>query len=178
MSVKFVFRVPKHQAWVLFHQAYNLVLRCEEITFGRMGLTPQQHAVLMGIKHIRGPVTIKLVANWLDRNSNSISMIANNLEKAGLVKRVRDLQDRREVRLIITPEGNKMLEQTTRQGWTLIETLLDTFSEENIDILIRLMEELRINAFKKLNPKGTLQEVVTDDILHTSRFMKRSSTSI
>ena len=130
MPVKFGFENPFMMAWLLLHQTYNLVLKCEDQVFAKHGLTTEQHAVLLAIKYIDDPVTPTDVARWLDRNTNSISLIVERMVKAGLVRRIRDLRDRRSVRLVITSNGKEILDRATVAGWELVQEILSRLSEE------------------------------------------------
>ena len=55
MPVKFLFNQMQHKAWVLCHQCHNMVMKCEESVHAKVGLTPQQYAVLMAIKFLGKP---------------------------------------------------------------------------------------------------------------------------
>lgn len=87
MPVKFTMRHPILRAWALYHQTYNLLYRCEEVMFSKVGLTSPKYMILMAIKLINDPVTSSDIARWLDRNTNSVSLIIDRMEKDGLVKR-------------------------------------------------------------------------------------------
>jgi len=124
VSVKFEFENLFMRVWLLLHQTNNLVLKCEDQVFTKFGLNTEQHAVLMAIKYIDDPVTPTGVAQWLDRNTNSISLIVERMVKAGLVRRIRDLRDRRSVRLVITSNGKEILDKATVAGWELVQEIL------------------------------------------------------
>ncbi len=173
MPVKFGFENPSMRAWLLLHQTYNMVLKCEDQVFGKHGLTTEQHAVLLAIKYIDDPVTPTDVARWLDRNSNSISLIVERMVKTGLVRRVRDLRDRRSVRLVITSNGKEILDRATVAGWELVQEVLSRLSEEEMHTLIRLLETVREKSFEYLNPEGVMEEIKTNDTKNMARFMKR-----
>ena len=32
---------PAGDAWLLFHQTYDSIIRCEEVTFAKVGMLPQ-----------------------------------------------------------------------------------------------------------------------------------------
>ena len=117
MPVKFQFTDQRLKTWLLCHQTYDSVFKCEEAVFAKEGLTTQQHAVLIAIKYIDDPVTVSEVAHWLDRNPNGISMLVDRMVRDGLVKRTRGLRDRRAVRLSMTNKGKEILEQATMSGW-------------------------------------------------------------
>ncbi len=119
MPVKFGSDDSLLKVWLLLYQAYNSIGKCEDRVFSKHGITTEQHNVLMAIKHIDGPVTPTEVGRWLGQGTNSVTMIVHRMVKAGLVKRIRDLHDRRSVRLVITSRGKEILDRATVAGWTL-----------------------------------------------------------
>jgi len=173
MPVKFGFIDQKLQTWMLCHQTYDSVFKCEEAVFAREGLTTQQHAVLMAIKYIDKPVTVSDVAHWLDRNPNGISTIVDRMEKDRLVKRVRDLRDRRSVRLTMTRKGKEILEQATMSGWELVEEIMSCLSDEDLCTLNGMLEKMREKAFGYINPGKSLEEVKTTDAQDMPRFLAK-----
>ena len=96
---------PIGDAWLLLYQTYDSVIKCEEETFTKVDLSPLQYQMLRAMKYINSTITPTVVANFLDWKPNSITLIMDRMEKSGLVKRIRDLKDRRVVRLIITEAG-------------------------------------------------------------------------
>jgi len=173
MPVKFGFENPLMGVWLLLHQTYNMVLKCEDQVFGKHGLTTEQHAVLLAIKYIDDPVTPTEVARWLDRNTNSVSLIVERMVKAGLVRRIRDLRDRRSVRLVINSSGKDILDRATVAGWELVQEILSRLSEEDMRALIRLLETVREEAFEHLNPGEDMEEIRRNESKNMTRFMKR-----
>lgn len=159
MPVKFSFNHPYLKTWLLLHQTYHLIVRSEDNVFSKAGITTQQHSVLMAIRYMQTPVTPTDVANWLDRNPNGISMLIDRMEKDGLVKRIRDLRDRRSVRLEITEKGNEILDEATFIGWQLIEKILSSVQEDELLILTDLLEKVREKAFENLNPDRNMTEI-------------------
>lgn len=171
MPVKFGFDNPLLRSWLLIHQTYNLVLRCENAVFAKEGLTTEHHAVLMAIKFIGSQATVTDVARWLDRNPNTISLIADRMEKRGLVRRMRNLRDRRSVRLVITAKGREIFEGATIAGWELIRQMLSPLSEKEQRLLSDLLELVRQRAFEYLNPGETMEEIQVDESRNMARFM-------
>ena len=173
MPVKFGFDNPFLMAWLLLHQTHNLVLKCENGVFGEFGLSAEQHSVLLAIKYIDAPVTPTDVARWLDRNTNSISVMVDRMVNAGLVDRIRDLRDRRSLRLVITAKGEKILDRATVAGWELIQEILSGLPEEDLPVFVRLLDAVREKSFEYLNPGETAEEIRRDEANNMSRFMKR-----
>jgi DNA-binding MarR family transcriptional regulator len=76
------------------------------------GLTPAQHQLLVAIRghaDARGP-TIGEIADYLLLRHHSAVGLVDRADAAGLVVRIRDPEDRRVVRLALTPAGHKRLE--------------------------------------------------------------------
>ena len=175
MPIKFAFENPYMGAWILLRQTYNLVLKCQDQTFSEYELTTEQHAVLMAIKHIDDPVRVTDVARWLDRNVNSVSMIIDRMVKAGLVRRLRDLPDRRSVRLTITSKVEKAFVLATVAGWGLIQEILSSLSDEDRLTFIRLLETVRDKAYDYLGSGEVVEEVRRDETENMAQFMKQAA---
>jgi len=76
------------------------------------GITPAQHQLLLAIRghrDKRGP-TMGEVADYLLLRHHSAVGLVDRADAAGLVERVRDHEDHRVVRVLLTPQGNKRLE--------------------------------------------------------------------
>ncbi len=175
MPIKFKFENPYMGAWILLRQTYNLVLKCEDRTFSEYELTTEQHAVLMAMKHIDAPVRVTDIARWLERSVNSVSMIIDRMVKAGLVRRIRDLPDRREVRLVIASKAEKDFVLATVAGWGLIQEILSPLSDEDKLTLIRLLERLRDKAYDYLNSGEVVEEVRRNETENMAQFMKQAA---
>ena len=73
------------------------------------GLTPAQHQALLAIKGMTGPVTVGTLAVWLGIRHHSAVGLVDRLAKAKLVTRIPDPQDRRRMRLKLTPGADAKL---------------------------------------------------------------------
>ena len=175
MPIKFKFEDSYKGAWILLRQAYTLILKCEDKVFSEYGLTTEQHAVLMVIKHISAPVRITDIALWLDRSVNSVSMIVDRMVKAGLVRRVRDRKDRRTVFVTITSKAEKAFVPATVAGWGLIQEILSPLSDEDRLTLIKLLERLRDKTYDYLGSGEVVEEVRKHEAVNLTRFMKQAA---
>ncbi len=72
------------------------------------GLTISQFGVLEALYHL-GPLSQAELARKILRSTGNITMVIDNLERRGLVKRERDLQDRRYYAVQLTAPGRKMI---------------------------------------------------------------------
>ena len=173
MPVDFKLDNPMIMTWLLLHQTYNSITRCENKVFNQHGISTEQHAVLMAIKYIGGPVTATSIAKWLDRNKNTISLIVDRMVKAGLIRRASDLRDRRVLRLFITDKGKTILDEATVYGWALIQEILSKVSEEEMHTLMILLEKVKGTANEYLEPGRSVEVVRRNEARNMARFMKR-----
>jgi DNA-binding MarR family transcriptional regulator len=175
MPIKFEFENPDKRTWILLRQIHNLVTKCEDRVFSEYGLTTEQHAVLMAIKHIDGSVRPTDVARWLDRSVNSVSMITDRMVKAGLVKRVRDRKDRRVVFLTVTSRAEKAYVLASVAGWKLIQEILSPLSDKDKLTLIKLLETLRDKTYDYLDSGEVVEAVKRNETANMARIMKEAA---
>lgn len=89
------------------------------------GLTPAQHQLLLAIRghdETAGP-TISDVAAYLQLRHHSTVELIDRAETGGLVKRETDLDDARVVRLLLTDEGRRRLDELASQHLHELERL-------------------------------------------------------
>ena len=80
------------------------------------GLTHVQHQLLVAVKGHPGgdPPTVGDLAGYLLLRPHSMVELVDRAEAAGLVRRTRDAEDGRVVRVSLTPEGDRILQKLTR----------------------------------------------------------------
>jgi DNA-binding MarR family transcriptional regulator len=127
---------------VAIHRTHNILRRCEDKIFAQHGLTTEQYEVLLAIKCLDAPVRITDIAVRLIRSTNSISMIVDRMVKAGLLNRVRDEGDRREVHVTITDRAEEALKLAILAGQTFIQETLSALSYSDKEHLLTILEEV------------------------------------
>jgi len=159
--------------WFLLHRTRDWFRICEDKIFREHGLTTEQYAVLVTMKYLGNPTRPTDVARWLERSTNSISIIIERMVKAGLIKRVRDKRDRRVARLTITGKGENVLKPATSAGLEFLQKVLSPLSREDRHTLVGLLETLKYEAFKYVNHGETTQEMTGTRDQHQADLMKR-----
>lgn len=71
-------------------------------------LTVSQFGVLEALYHL-GPLFLSELARKILKTGGNLTMVVDNLEKRGFAQRSPDPEDRRFVRVAITPKGNKLI---------------------------------------------------------------------
>ncbi len=123
------------------------LMRWSEQQAEAAGLTPAQHQLLLAIRghpDRLGP-TVGEVADYLLLRHHSAVGLVDRAVAAGVLKRVRDPQDHRVVRLQLTAAGSKRLE---------------TLSELHLEELERLSLKLP-TAWRGLMPRQPLHGIET-----------------
>src|SRR5688572_28154057 len=106
---------PDYQRLLEFRTGLRRFLRWSEEQATAVGLTPAQHQLLLAIRgHPRpsGP-TVGEVADYLLLRHHSTVGLIDRAEAAGLVRRDRDADDHRVVRLRLTAVGRRRIELLT-----------------------------------------------------------------
>jgi DNA-binding MarR family transcriptional regulator len=90
--------------------------------------------------------TAREMARRLDYDSGSMTRMLDRLETKGLIKRVRDGQDRRVIRLELSDEGQKLAPRLPLIGVTVLNQFLRGFSVEEVEQLKSFLRRMIANA--------------------------------
>ncbi len=97
--------------------AFINLVRAAESLMARQGrrvathdLTLTQFGVLEALHHL-GPMCQKELSHKLLRSGGNITMVVDNLERDGLVRRTRGRQDRRFITVRLTPRGSRRIRE-------------------------------------------------------------------
>lgn len=107
-------------------------------------LTPSQFAVLEVLYHL-GPMCQSEIGNKLLKSSGNITLVIDNLEKRSLVRRERDLKDRRMVQVLLTDSGRALISQLFPGHLAAIVDELSVLAPEEQEMLGRLCRKLGSN---------------------------------
>jgi len=159
--------------WLMIHRADALLKICEDKVFSEYKLNAERYAVLVTIQYLGGSAKPSEVARWLQRSPNSISMLADRMVRAGLLKRTRDRSDRRVVNLTISNKGKDALKPATLAGWEFIQEILSPLSHEDRRTLVSLLKMINYKTLEYLNPGADIEGMLRDEAKHHGNLMKR-----
>ncbi|MEP6622854.1 MAG: MarR family transcriptional regulator [Acidimicrobiia bacterium] len=100
-----------------FRTELRRFMRWSEEQAGALGMTPAQHQLLLAIRGHdggRGPTVGEVAASLLLRPHSAVGLV-DRAEQAGLVRRERDRNDHRVVRLRLTALGARRLARLSRR---------------------------------------------------------------
>jgi DNA-binding MarR family transcriptional regulator len=158
--------------WRQLYQTYTLLKRCEDHIYEEHGLTTEQYAVLVSIAYLGEPARITDIARWLERSTNSISMIIDRMVKGGLVKRVRDKRDRRVVYVSKTSKAESLLGPASVASFEMIQKTLSPMSDRNKLVLLDLLGEMKYETLKCVNPGVDIEKIKKDELKQAANIQK------
>ena len=85
---------------------------------------------------------MKDVADFLGITPPSATVLIDNLVKKGQIKRISDRKDRRAVRLILTPKGEKILNEKFKKMTKRTKKILRKLTSEERKNLISILEKV------------------------------------
>ncbi|AGL16270.1 MarR family winged helix-turn-helix transcriptional regulator [Actinoplanes sp. N902-109] len=100
-----------------------VAVAARSLAAGNAEITLAQHRALVVLAS-RGPQRIADLAELLDVNSSNATRNCDRLQRRGLVRRDRDTDDRRAVRVSLTPAGEHLVQQITAARATEISRIL------------------------------------------------------
>lgn len=103
----------QYRALADFRYELRRFLRYSEEVTRRHGLTPLKYQLLLQVKGC-GPATIGELAERLQAKHHGMVALVTRCEKAGLVVRGENPDDRRAVRVRLTAKGERALEKLAR----------------------------------------------------------------
>lgn len=118
-----------YSAGLAFNRVYKPIL-------DQFGLTYPQYLVLIALWQAEGQ-TVSELGEHLFLESNTLTPLLKRLEAAGFVKRVRDKADERQVRISLTDEGRRVLEESSCVPQQILEA-----TEHSVEQLAALRQSL------------------------------------
>jgi DNA-binding MarR family transcriptional regulator len=149
--------------WRQLYQTSTLLKRQEDVIFEEHGLTTEQYAVLVSISYIGEPARVTDIARWLERSTNSISMIVDRMVKAGLVRRARDKRDRRVVYVSKTSKAESRLTPATVASFEIVGKILSPISDKDRLTLLNLLGEVKYETLKYLRPGVDIEKIKSEE---------------
>ncbi len=131
---------------------YLKLMRAAESTTARAhrhlasaGLTLSQFGVMEALYHL-GPRSQKEIGQKILRSSGNMTMVIDNLEKRGLVRRKRSSADRRCFIVHLTDKGNKLISRIFPHHTAMITGEMSVLSATEQETLARLCKKLGLGV--------------------------------
>lgn len=139
------------------------------LSLGDFGLTGSQFSA-MKVLRLKGPLAQRDIARYLLMASGNVTVVIDNLEKRGLVKRVRNAEDRRMVFVHLTGDGEKLFDEVYPGHLERIRAVMGRLNEEQVGDLHGLLDVVDPREYEPL--------CQTDEEREREESMQKSSESV
>jgi DNA-binding MarR family transcriptional regulator len=154
---------PVLKFWRQIYQTHNVLKQHEDQVLKEYGLSTEKLGVLAVISYLGGAAKITDIGRWLERSSNSVTMIVDRMVKAGLVKRRRDRGDRRVVFVSTTGKGEAVLKPAYVAAIGFICKILQPLSPEDMNTVSSLLRTVKYQTLKQGDPAVDTKETERAD---------------
>lgn len=108
-------------------------------------ITPPQFLALQWL-YEEGELTIGDLSTKMFLACSTITDLIDRMERQGLVERIRDMSDRRVVRVVLLAKGRRLFEDILEAKRARLNGILKSYSPEDVQkinrFLVRLLEDL------------------------------------
>ncbi|WP_410618349.1 MarR family winged helix-turn-helix transcriptional regulator [Amycolatopsis sp. cmx-8-4] len=122
----------------------------------RMGLSGTDHKTLDLVAQAAGPLTAGRIAELTGLSTGAVTGVIDRLEKVGLVRRVRDPEDRRKVLVEVVPGAVERYAPLFQSAFDGLREMLAQFSPAERKVIERyqnvMLEQLRAEIMDNSRP--------------------------
>lgn len=136
------------KTWVLFHQAPDAVYRVSSKRLRPAGVTLEQSRVLFVLSRSSSPPSRTEIGRILMRKPHTVTALLNGMQRAGLIRRIKDDENENLLRVVMTEKGRDAWKQILQSKLATI--LTSTLSKEEFYQLSGILEKLRDAALREL----------------------------
>lgn len=141
---------PRFRSWIAVGRACQTMQAALTKALAPLDLKPPHLDVLVNLYRFEG-LTQQELARKLLVGRSTVSMTLPQLEKRGLIERQGDREDRRVLRLRLTPTGRDAAMKAMAIQTALIDAILSPTSVEDCAVIAETMEAMvqRLQAWEK-----------------------------
>jgi len=135
-------------SWVTIVRTRDAIYRNRVKELYKFNLSARQTAVLNILLALGGEATPTEISWWGLREQNSTSNFLKRMERDGLVKRVKDLDRKNLIRVVITEKGREAVNNAKKLK--VIHKIMSSISDDEHRQLRTILEKLWYKALKEL----------------------------
>ena len=140
------------ELWTLLHEAYDIISRVRDSELREAGISRIQSAVLFTVKTGIMPATPAAISRCLIRKPHAVSRLLDRMQRQGLVKKVKDLERKNMVRVVLTEKGEEAYCQSMNNRDAILRVML-AISQPERNNLRAYLERLRDKGLEELGLK-------------------------
>lgn len=142
----------KWRTWTLLGETVDTLYRVASKNFCPLGVSPEQARVLLIIATSPSPPTRIDISRIVGRKPHTVTGMLNRMQRAGLIRRIKDDENQKLVTVVMTKKGREMWKRALQPQ---LDTRLTSFlSSGEFAQLDKILEKLRNAALKELEEAG------------------------
>ena len=134
--------------WLLLTHTRYAIFRAREKELLRYGVSPEQISLLFVVQALGNKATPAALSRHILRQPHTVSALVDRMAKRGLVKKVKDLDRKNLVRVVMTEKGQKTYELSTKRG--PIHRIINALNEEEKKAFRESLVKLLARARKEI----------------------------
>jgi MarR family transcriptional regulator, organic hydroperoxide resistance regulator len=134
--------------WLLFTHTRYAIFRAREKELQRYGASPEQVGLLFVVQALGNKATPAALARHIVRQPHTVSALVDRMAKRGLVKKVKDLDRKNLVRVVMTEKGKKAYDLSAKRG--PIHRIFSGLDEKEKKTLRATLQKLNARARKEI----------------------------
>lgn len=162
----------EYDLWSTLLKISNSISNYEKQVFSKYQITNQQFIVLMTMALFaqanKTPIIVSDLQPHQNRSLASISLIIDRMENKGLVKRLKDLSDKRSVRLVMTKKGKQIFRESSIRFMELVKSLMSIFNDKELETAIFLLKKMegRLEKLHDVEVKMNLEAFTSQEMVN------------
>ncbi len=131
--------------WVKLARAYASFSKKSFQNIRSFGLTQAQFAVIETLGHL-GQMRVGELCKKMLVTGGNMTLVLDNLEKMGLIRRIDSREDRRAIIIELTPEGKQLFEKIFPEHAQYIANVIASLTTDEQKTLGELLKKLGITV--------------------------------
>ncbi len=146
MSTPFPSPGPRYQALLQLLWTADTLWNTSRVFFGRWDLSPSQFNILNLLSDQTDGCTQIELSRWLIMHRSNVTGLIDRLEARGLVRRRDSVRDRRAYRVMLTPDGRKLIHQILPRYYKAAEKVWGDLSATRARQLVADLKHVCVHA--------------------------------
>jgi DNA-binding MarR family transcriptional regulator len=151
---------PDYQLFGLIIEATDAMHKARQKELLEHNINMSWSAILLTVKALGDKATPIAIGRWLLRERHTVSELLDKMENGGLVQKIRDLDRKNRVRVILTPKGLETCEKS-RAGTAFprVVSSLTKSEREHLKTCLRLLRDEALKSLGQFRSRNLSEQV-------------------
>ena len=135
--------------WVLLSRTRDAVFKARQKELNQWNISIVQAAVLSSLYDADEKATPAKISRWIFREPQSVSEVLGRMESRGLLRKIKDLDKKNRVRVVLTEQGREMYHSKSSNAES-IWNIMSCLSDEERQQMSSYLRKIQDAALKEL----------------------------